>query len=114
MLKSKMLFIMATIAIALIGCSQMEEGIYIQGDITEINKETGDMEIEVESWTTVGDAESSPGSYELERNTNSRIIRASNLHKYDEGQKVEVKVIKNYDEDVWDLDKLNFEIKKLN
>ncbi|MCA1011605.1 hypothetical protein [Halobacillus halophilus] len=111
--KSKMFFIMATIAITLLGCSQVEEGIYIQGNIIEVNKQNGNMEIDIESWTTVEDSESSTELNELKNHSNSQTIRVSNPHKYEEGQKVEVKVIKEYDEDVWDLDRLNFETKKL-
>jgi hypothetical protein len=114
MLKSKMFFIIAALAIPLIGCSQVEEGTFIQGEIKEINTKSGDMEIEIKSWTTVGDAGFSTESYEVENKPDSQTIRVSNPKKYDEGQKVEVKVMKNYDEDVWDLDRLNFEVETVN
>lgn len=114
MLKSKMFFIVATLAIPLIGCFQIEEGTFIQGNITEINEESGDMEIEIEAWTTIGEAGSSKDSYEFESKPISQSIRVSNPKDYDEGQEVKVKVIKNYDEDVWDLDRLKFEVEKVN
>ena len=43
----------------------------------------------------------------------SQTIRVSNPDKNDEGKKVQVKVIKNYEEEVWDLDKLKFEVEKV-
>lgn len=43
----------------------------------------------------------------------SQTIRVSNADKNDEGKKVQVKVIKNYEEEVWDLDKLKFEVEKV-
>ncbi|MBM7554436.1 hypothetical protein [Thalassobacillus pellis] len=114
MVKSKMFFIIATLAITLIGCSQVEEGTFIQGEIKKINKKSGDMEIEIKSWTTVGDAGSSTQSYEFENKPDSQTIQVSNPKKYGEGEKVQVKVIKNYDEDVWDLDRLKFEVETVN
>jgi hypothetical protein len=53
--KSKITFIMAALAITLIGCFQVEEATFIEGEITKINNESG--EIEVESWSTISDAE---------------------------------------------------------
>lgn len=114
MVKSKMFFIVATLAIALLGCTQMEEGTFIEGNITEINEESGDMEIKIKSWTTVSEPGSSTESYGFIEKTKSQMIRISNPENYDEGQKVKVKVIKNYDEQVWDLDRLKFEVEKLN
>ena len=35
-----------------------------------------------------------------------------NPDQYDEGKEVQVKVIKNYEEDVWDLNRLKFEAEK--
>ncbi|CDQ20034.1 hypothetical protein SAMN05192559_10324 [Halobacillus karajensis] len=113
MVKSKMFFISATLPIILMGCS-LKEGTFIQGDITGINKESGEMEIEIEAWTTVGNAGSSTELYEFEKKPNAKTIRVSNPKKYEEGQKVEVKVIKNYEEDVWDINRLKFEVEKVN
>ncbi|MBF0707757.1 MULTISPECIES: hypothetical protein [Bacillaceae] len=114
MLKCKMFFIMTALTLTLIGCFQVEEGTFINGEITEINKESGDMEIDIQAWTTVSDAESSTESYQFEDKPDSPTIRVSNPEKYDEGQRVEVKVIKNYEEDVWDLDRLKFEVEEVN
>ncbi|WP_079529245.1 hypothetical protein [Halobacillus hunanensis] len=110
--KSKIFFIIVTLAITLMGCSQ--EGTFIQGDITDINKESGDMEIDIVSWTTISDTGSSTGSHQFEKKPKSQTIRVSNPEKYHEGQKVQVKVIKNYDEDEWDIDRLKFDVKQLN
>lgn len=112
--KSKILFIVATLVITLIGCSLIEEGTFIQGNIIEINQESGDMEIDIESWTTISDSASSKESKKTEMDLDSKIIRVSNSEDYAEGQKVQVKVIKNYDEDVWDLDRLKFEVEEIN
>ncbi|MFC7321472.1 hypothetical protein [Halobacillus campisalis] len=111
--KSKMFFIIASLPIILMGCS-MQEGTFIQGDITEVNKESGDMDIEIEAWTTIGNAGSSTESYEFEKKPDAQTIRVSNPEKYEEGQKIEVKVIKNYEENVWDIDRLKFEVEKVN
>lgn len=104
---------MAALAITLIVNLQVEEATYIEGQITKITKESGEMEIEVESWSTVSDAESSTDSYVFEKMPDSQTIRVSNADKYDEGQKLQVKVIKDYEEDVWDLDRLKFEVEKV-
>ena len=50
MFKSKITFLIATLAITLIGCFQVEEATFIEGEITKINNESGEMEIKVESW----------------------------------------------------------------
>ncbi|SDM57906.1 hypothetical protein [Sediminibacillus halophilus] len=114
MTKSKIFFIVATLASILIACSQSDEGTFMQGDITEIDKESGDMEVEVEAWTTIGEPESSTVSSEFIDAPTSQTIRVSNPEDYEEGEKVKVKVIKNYEEDVWDLDRLTFEVEELN
>ncbi len=115
--KSKIFFIVATLAITLIGCSQAEEGTFLQGNVTEINPISGDVEVEIETWTTVSSTDSSPEastkSYEVEK-ASSQTIRVSNPEDYEEGQKVKVKVIKNYNEDVWDINKLKFEVEEIN
>ncbi|MYL65459.1 hypothetical protein GLW07_19040 [Bacillus hwajinpoensis] len=112
MFKSKITFIMATLAITLIGCFQVEEATFIEGEITKINNESGEMEIKVESWSTISDAESSSTPYIFEEMPDSHTIRVSNPDQYDEGKEVQVKVIKNYEEDVWDLNRLKFEVEK--
>ncbi|WP_226036821.1 hypothetical protein [Aquibacillus saliphilus] len=112
--KSKIFFIVATITIMLIGCSQVEEGTFIQGNITEINETSGDMEIEIEAWTTVSEEDTSKESYGFAKKPMTQTIRISNPEGYEEGKKVKVKVIKDYDEDVWDLDRLKFEVEETN
>ncbi|WP_074734165.1 hypothetical protein [Halobacillus karajensis] len=72
------------------------------------------MEIDIVSWTTINNPESSKGSHQFEKKANSQTIRVSNPEKYHERQKVQVKVIKNYEEDDWDIDRLKFDVKKLN
>ncbi|KGP71957.1 hypothetical protein [Pontibacillus yanchengensis] len=109
----KMIFILATLAFALIGCNQVEEGTFIQGNITNINDESGDMEIEIISWTTVSEQGSSTESYAFEEKPSSQTIRVSNPKNFDEGQKVKMKVLKNYDEEVWNLEELNIELEKV-
>lgn len=47
MFKCKIIFIKAALAIPLIGCFQVEEATFIEGEITKIKKESGEMEIEV-------------------------------------------------------------------
>lgn len=113
MRKSKIFLIVAAIVITLTGCYQIKEGTFIQGNITEINKTSANMEIDIESWTTISDTESSTESNNIEMNSNSQIIRVSDPEDFEIGQKVKVKVIKNYDEDVWDLDRLEFEVEDL-
>ncbi|QHA92222.1 hypothetical protein [Bacillus sp. N1-1] len=80
------MLLVAALAITMIGCLQIEEGTFIQGKITEINKENGD--IEIESWKTVSDAVSSTESYEFENKPDSQTIRVANPKKYGEGQKI--------------------------
>lgn len=113
MSKSKMSFIIAILAITLMGCSQSKEGTFLLGNITEINDKSGDMEIEIVGTFTVGDVESFTESYQFEKKPNSLTIRVSNPKEYDEGQKVQAKAIKKYEEDVWDLDKLEFEVEEV-
>ncbi|MCT2536268.1 hypothetical protein NC661_13470 [Aquibacillus koreensis] len=112
--KSRIFFIVATITIMLIGCSQVEEGTFIQGNITEINETSGDMEIDIELWTTVSEEEdTSKESYGFIEKPMTQTIRVSNPEDYEEGQKVKVKVIKDYDEHAWDLDRLKFEVEEV-
>ncbi|MYL61810.1 hypothetical protein GLW07_00435 [Bacillus hwajinpoensis] len=113
MFKSKITFIMVALAITLIGCFQVEEATFIEGEITNINNESGEMEIEVESWSTISDAESSSKPYVFKEMPDSQTIRVSNPDKYDEGKRIQVKVIKKYEEDVWDLNRLKFEVEKV-
>ncbi|WP_377890450.1 hypothetical protein [Alkalihalobacillus sp. R86527] len=87
MLKSKTFLIMAALAITLIGCFQVEEATCIDGEITKINNESVEIKIEVESWSTVSNAQSSTDSYVFEKMPDSQTIRISNSEKYDEGQK---------------------------
>ncbi len=110
MLKSKVFFIIAVLAITMIGCLQVEEATFIKGEITKINKESA--EIEVESWSTVNDAESSTESYVFKEMPDIQTIRISNPERFDGGQKVQGKVIKNYKEDGWDIDRLKFEVER--
>ncbi|QDP41185.1 hypothetical protein [Radiobacillus deserti] len=114
MTKRKVFFIIATLTITLIGCSQVEEGTFIQGNIENINEKSGDMEIEIEAWTTVSESAYSTNSFDFAKKPTSQTIQVSNPEDYQEGQKIEVKVIKNYEEDVWDIDRLKFEVKELN
>ena len=109
--KSKLLIVMATLAMTLIGCTP--KGTLILGDITEVNEETGDIKIEIFARTTVSDEESSTSSYPFEERPDSRTIQVANPENYEEGEKVQVKIIKDYDEDVWDQDRLEFEVKKI-
>ncbi|REJ07954.1 hypothetical protein [Halobacillus trueperi] len=113
MSKSKMTFIIVILAITLMGCSQNKEGTFLLGNITEINDKSGNMEIEIEGSFTVDDAESLTELYEFEKQPKSLTIRVSNPKEYEEGQKVQAKVIKKYEEDVWDLDKLEFEVEEV-
>ncbi|SFJ29842.1 hypothetical protein SAMN04487936_101582 [Halobacillus dabanensis] len=113
MSKSKVFFIIAISAITLMGCSQSNEGTFLLGDIKEINEKSGDMEIGIVGSFTVGDAESFTESYPFEKKPNALTIRVSNPQEYEEGQKVQAKVIKKYEEDVWDLDKLEFEVEEV-
>ncbi|WP_153461691.1 hypothetical protein [Sediminibacillus terrae] len=113
MSKNKLFFIEAIFLCTLMGCSQAEEGTFMQGDITGINKESGDMEVDVDAWTTVSEKGSSTEPYEIDDAPTSQTIRVSNPEDYEEGEKVQVKVIKNYEEDVWDLDRLTFEVEEV-
>ncbi|KGX89745.1 hypothetical protein N781_15945 [Pontibacillus halophilus JSM 076056 = DSM 19796] len=113
MLYRKTSFIIATLALALVGCNQPEEGTYIEGNITEINEVSGDMEIDIESWSTVGDEESSSTKFGFTEKPSSETIRVHHPEDYDEGQAVRVNVIKNYEEEVWDLNRLKFDIKEV-
>ncbi|SDJ08841.1 hypothetical protein [Salimicrobium halophilum] len=111
MSKSKMCLILAMLTITLMGCSQ--EGTFIQGDITEIDEESGDMEIDIVAWTTVSDTDSSERSHPFKEKSNAQTIRVSNPGKYEVGQKIQVEVIKDYEEDVWDKDRLKFDVKEV-
>ncbi|MCT2534862.1 hypothetical protein NC661_04015 [Aquibacillus koreensis] len=112
--KSKIFFIVATITITLFGCSQVENGTFIQGNITEINEKSGDMKIDIEFWSTVSQQGTSHATYGFRKKSESQTIRVANPEEYDEGQKVSVKVFKNYAEDVWDLERLKFEVEEVN
>ncbi|MDL4839478.1 hypothetical protein [Aquibacillus rhizosphaerae] len=112
MQKSKIFLIVATITITMISCSQIEAGTFIQGNIAEINEKSGDMEIDIEAWSTVSQKGTSNEIYSFKKKSKSQTIRVSNPEDYDEGQKVSVKVFKNYAEDVWDLDRLKFEVEE--
>ncbi|MFD2043962.1 hypothetical protein ACFSTA_05330 [Ornithinibacillus salinisoli] len=112
MSKSKVFFIIAILFFTLIGCSQNKDGIFIEGNITEIDEEIGD--IEVKGRMTISETVSSTDSFEIEKESMSQTIRVSNPEDYKVGQKVKVNVIKNYDEDIWDLDRLKFEVEEVN
>lgn len=114
MRKSKLFFIVTALAITLIGCAHVDEGTFIEGTIKEINETRGDMEIEIKAWTTVSESGTSPDSFGFVEVPTSQTIRISNPEDYDGGQKVKVKVIKNYKEDVWDLERLKFEVEEVN
>ncbi|MBA2176110.1 hypothetical protein H0266_14530 [Halobacillus locisalis] len=109
--KSKLLIVIAILAMTLIGCSP--KGTFILGDITEINEETGDMKIGIFGRATVSDADSPTAPYPFANRPDSRTIQVENPENYDEGEKVQVKIIKDYDDDVWDQDRLEFEVKKI-
>ena len=102
--KSKIFSIIVALAILLIGCDS-NKGMAVGGEIIEINEESGDMKIETAYWTTVNEQESSTESSEFKEELKSEAvtIQVSKPEKYDVGQEVEVKVIKNYEEDVWDI-----------
>ncbi|ASF39120.1 hypothetical protein CEH05_08315 [Halobacillus halophilus] len=72
------------------------------------------MKVNVDAWTTVSNEGSAKESYEFEKKPDVQTIRVPNPNEYEEGQKVEVKVIKNYEKDVWDIDRLKFEVEKIN
>ena len=109
--KSKIFSIIVALAILLIGCDS-NKGMAVGGEIIEINEESGDMKIETAYWTTVNEQESSTESSEFKEELKSEAvtIQVSKPEKYDVGQEVEVKVIKNYEEDVWDMNRLVFEV----
>ena len=81
--RKRMMFfiIVATLPILLMSCS-VKEGTFIQGDITEINKESGDMKINIQAWTTVGSTKSSTEAYEFEKKPEAQTIRVSNPEEY--------------------------------
>ncbi|WP_054752543.1 hypothetical protein [Piscibacillus salipiscarius] len=94
MSKTKRFFVFTTLAIILIGCSQIEEGTFIQGNIKEINEVSGDMVIEIEAWTTFNKPGTSLESYGFEKKPTSQTIRIPTPEDYEEGQKVKVEIIK--------------------
>ncbi|SET24069.1 hypothetical protein SAMN05216389_107114 [Oceanobacillus limi] len=107
MLKRKIFFIV-TLMFVLISCSQTNEEYLIEAIIIEIKENTGDIEVDgpmkvVKSATT---------QEAVGNKTESMIhtIRVSNPEDYNVGQKVKVNVISNYDEDVWDVNRLKFEV----
>ncbi|WP_143525726.1 hypothetical protein [Salimicrobium flavidum] len=71
------------------------------------------MEMKITGSFTVSDAESNTEPYQFEEKPDSLTIRVSSPQKYEEGQRIQAKVIKNYEEDVWDLDKLEFEVEEV-
>ncbi|RCW76818.1 hypothetical protein [Saliterribacillus persicus] len=110
MLKSKALFIVALMPV-LISCSQTDEEYLIEGIIIEINENSGNVEVEG-SMTLIKSATSKEA---VGNKTESMIhtIRVSNPEEYNVGQKVKVNVFSNYDEDVWDVNRLKFEVEEV-
>ncbi|WP_281975217.1 hypothetical protein [Halobacillus litoralis] len=109
--KSKMFSIIVVLAILLIGCVS-NKGMAVGGEIIEVNEESGDMKLETVYWTIVSEPGSSTDSSEFKEELKSEAItiRVSKPENYDVGEEIEVKVIKNYEEDVWDLNRLAFEV----
>lgn len=110
MKKGILFFIIATLAVIWINHIQVDEGTFLQGDITEINEATGDMEIDIEAWQTVTNKGTTADSYGFDQTADSKTIRVSDPENYEEGQTVQAKVIKNYNEKAWDVDRLQFEV----
>ncbi|MCP8616360.1 hypothetical protein [Salirhabdus salicampi] len=77
-----------------------------------INEKSGD--IEVEGPMTVIKSATSQDVVGNKTESMPHPIRISNPEDYNVGQEVKVSVINNYDEDVWDLDRLKFEIEIIN
>ncbi|WP_079478702.1 hypothetical protein [Halobacillus salinus] len=105
-----MFFVIAVLVVIWIDKIHMEDSTYIKGDITEINKETGDMEIDIVVWSTTGDPDSPANDFGFNGTPTSQTVRVSHPENYDEGQKIDLRVNKDYEEAVWDLDRLKFEV----
>lgn len=103
MLKNKIFLIIGFVGFILIGCSQETDGTFIEGNISEINEESGF--IEVEGLMTINETVSSTESFQIEKESSSYTIQVSNPEDYKVGQEVKVNVIKDYDEDIWNLDR---------
>lgn len=110
MTTNKVIFLFALLIFLLIGCSQNKEEMVINGTITLIDENSGDMEVNGEIKESVSPSE----SFEIKQNSMSHVISVSNPENYDLGQRVKIIAIKNYDGDSWDLDNLKFEVEKLN
>ncbi|MCA0970811.1 hypothetical protein LCM20_09435 [Halobacillus litoralis] len=112
MLKRKRIFIIPALAIAYFAYLwfiQVNEGAFIQGEITEINQQNAEMDININVWSSVNDDD----THGFIRKYDSQTIRVANPNDYEEGQRVQVEVTKGYEEDVWDLDRLEFDVKKI-
>lgn len=112
MTTNKVIFLFALLTFLLIGCSQNKEEMVINGTITLIDENSGDMEVYGEM--IIKEAVSPSESFEIAQNSISHVISVSNPENYDLGQRVKIIAIKNYDGDSWDLDNLKFEVEKLN
>ena len=83
------------------GCSaDYQISTVITGEIEDINKEK-------ELLIILGKFEGNDRTFTFE-------IPARNLEQYEIGQKVEVTIYSNTDQDIWDPDNMKFEIKKIN
>ncbi|GAA0308800.1 hypothetical protein GGQ92_001179 [Gracilibacillus halotolerans] len=103
MLKNKIFLIFGFLAFILIGCSQDTDGIFIEGNISEINEKSG--VIEVDGLMIINEIVSSTESFQIENESSSHTIQVSNPEDYKVGQEVKVNVIKDYEEDIWNLDR---------
>ncbi|WP_277678059.1 hypothetical protein [Gracilibacillus dipsosauri] len=112
MTTNKVIFLFALLTFLLIGCSQNKEEMVINGTITLIDENSGDMEVYGEM--IIKEAVSPSESFEIVQNSISHVISVSNPEDYEIGQRVKVNATKNDDGDSWDLNNLKFEVVKIN
>jgi hypothetical protein len=86
----------------IVGCSNYQEQFTFTGTVEEKLDEEGMLVMKEYS-----------GSDEGRKDGNIYEIPVDDIKEYNVGQKLEITVFSNTDEDIWDLDNMKFEIKTI-
>ncbi|MFJ7827228.1 hypothetical protein [Psychrobacillus sp. NPDC096623] len=95
-------FLSLLVCLFFAGCSDYEEDFVFTGTVEEILVEEEILVVKEYS-----------GRDESSRDGNVYDIPFENVEKYNIGQKLEITVFSNVDEDIWDLQHMKFDIKKV-
>ncbi len=99
--KANLLFFISLLFI--VGCSDYQEDFTFTGTVEEKLDEAGMLVMKEYG-----------GNDEGRKDENIYEISVDDIKKYNVGQKLEITVLSNTDEDIWDLETMKFEIKKIN